>query len=225
MKVIGVVNQKGGVGKTTVALSLASVMAEAGEILVIDTDPQQSATWWAKQVGEEQLPFDFATSLDPAQLSQLRKIEAYEAVFIDTPGSLENTHVVSAVLDVADYVVLPTDPAPLAVPPLLNTISTLLAPRGIPYRVLINRVDSRTSPVEVPDLQTLLDLENVPYFSTYVRTYKTHERAALNSQVATLYGLDRSSRNALEDIRKVALELAVDWKRSVEPSASVEVAG
>jgi cellulose biosynthesis protein BcsQ len=46
MSVVAVLNQKGGVGKTTVALGLASAAQAAGDkVLVVDLDPQASATW------------------------------------------------------------------------------------------------------------------------------------------------------------------------------------
>jgi cellulose biosynthesis protein BcsQ len=45
-RVVAVLNQKGGVGKTTVTLGLASAAAEAGHrVLVVDLDPQASSTW------------------------------------------------------------------------------------------------------------------------------------------------------------------------------------
>ena len=45
-RVVAVLNQKGGVGKTTVALGLASAAAHAGHrVLVVDLDPQGSSTW------------------------------------------------------------------------------------------------------------------------------------------------------------------------------------
>ena len=45
-RIVALLNQKGGVGKTTVTLGLASAAAEAGHrVLVVDLDPQASSTW------------------------------------------------------------------------------------------------------------------------------------------------------------------------------------
>src|SRR5215475_847925 len=55
--IIAFVNQKGGVGKTTLALHVAGAWAARGRrIVVIDADPQGSALDWSEQRAKEGLP-------------------------------------------------------------------------------------------------------------------------------------------------------------------------
>ncbi|WP_223695366.1 ParA family protein [Leifsonia poae] len=92
MRIVTVLNQKGGVGKSNVVMNLAAVVAaDHSRVLVVDTDHlQRTASDWAEtaEKNERPLPFDFTDEGDPALLGRLREAGAYDTIFVDTPGSL-----------------------------------------------------------------------------------------------------------------------------------------
>lgn len=211
MRIVAIANQKGGVGKTTTAMSLAAVAAETGRVLLVDVDPQGSAAWWADQAGEE-LPFDVADDTDPTNLARLRELP-YDLVFVDTPGSLEGTDVLATVLREADFAVLPTEPSPLAIAPLVTTIKNVVLPHGVDYKVLINRADPRL-PADVADAYGLLDQSGIDHFHSHIRSYKVHSMAPMQGVVVTQYPGRRAQGNAADDYRRVHTEMLAHWAHS-----------
>lgn len=214
MKIVCVAGQKGGVAKTTTAMNLAAVAAETGRVLLVDVDPQQSATWWSEQAGDR-LPFDVATDTNPAVLRRLRELGDYDVVIVDTPGSLEATEVLRAVVQGSDYVILPTEPDGLAIAALNRTIRELVAPAGKPYRVLLNKVDQRRSG-GAEDTRALLEAKSIPTFRVFIRRYAAHADAPTLGEVVTTYRGDRYSTHAVEDYRRAALELFAEWARDAD---------
>jgi len=198
VKVIAVVNQKGGAGKTTTTMNLAAVSAESSRVLVVDVDPQQSATWWATTAGDD-LPFDFAEETDPAFLAGIRLLH-YDFVYVDTPGSLSDTAVLSAVLDAADFVVIPTEPEALCVPPMVRTIRSLVEAKNVPYRVLLSKIDMRIAG-QLEEAESLIDELSLPRFRRPIRKYKVHADAPVTGAVATTYAESRQTFKAIDDYR------------------------
>ena len=102
-RTVAVLNQKGGVGKTTVTLGLASAAAEAGRrVLVVDLDPQGSATWVLGHDGDGRPPTGVVgrrpgrRSIDvlpargaaDAARSAALPADGYEAILLDCPPTL-----------------------------------------------------------------------------------------------------------------------------------------
>ncbi len=109
--IIGVLNQKGGVGKTTLSVNLAASLARTGaRVLLIDADPQGSALDWAAAREGEPLftviGFPRPTvHKDIAQLGQ-----GYDHIVIDGPPRV--TDLARSAIMASDVVLIPVQPSP-----------------------------------------------------------------------------------------------------------------
>ncbi len=115
-KVITVFNQKGGCGKTTIAMQLAGSLGLRGfAALVVDMDPQGTASRWASAAAEGS---DFPASvmsLAPMEGKMHREVknhvEKYDFVFIDCPPAMNSAVPTSAML-ISDLALIPIVPSP-----------------------------------------------------------------------------------------------------------------
>ncbi len=113
--IISALNQKGGAGKTTMAINLAACLIEQGRrVVVADADPQQSAARWARQ-GDgmgflvQPLQLDKSAQRFKAELDRLAADA--DLAIIDCPPELTDPARVAALL--SDLVLVPCTPSPL----------------------------------------------------------------------------------------------------------------
>jgi chromosome partitioning protein len=212
MRVVAIINQKGGAAKSTTTMNLAAALSAAGlKVLVVDIDPQQTATDWARRAESLGAPlsFEVVPETDPAVLGRVREAE-FDIVIVDTPGNLENMKTLQAVMEHADFAVMPTEPAFVAMKPLLNTYNSAVAPHGIDYVVVVTRADSRALG-DVEDAQQMLAEAGLKVARSFIRTYKDHERAPGQGTVVGTYERTRSTDKAEKDYADLALELCAAW--------------
>ncbi len=126
--IIGVLNQKGGVGKTTLSINLAAALAFAGHrTLLIDADPQGSALdWQASRQGDTLFPV--VGMAKPTLHKDVPGLaSSYDHVVIDGPPRV-NELARSALL-ASELVLIPVQPSPYdvwAADEIVNLIQEIL---------------------------------------------------------------------------------------------------
>jgi chromosome partitioning protein len=139
MKTIALIAQKGGTGKTTLALSLAVVAQQMGrQVLVVDLDAQASACKWADRRADDSI---LVIDAQPARLANaLRKAEegGIDFAIIDTPGKSEEAALAAA--KAADLVLIALKPQIIDIETIPNTQAILQIAGNIPAMVVFNQV-------------------------------------------------------------------------------------
>ena len=110
MPTIAIISQKGGAGKTTLAVHLAAAAEAAGYVsLVIDTDPQATAGQWASWRNER--PPEVIDSAPPNLARKIEQAQAQGAEFIviDTPPHADSA--ATKAMEAADLVLIPCRPS------------------------------------------------------------------------------------------------------------------
>ena len=113
MKVISILNQKGGVGKTTISVNLASAIAKKGKsVLLVDADPQGSALdWFASRSDEMEPLFPVVGCAKPNLHKTIPDLgKGRDVVVID--GAPRVTDLARAAIMASDLVLIPVQPSP-----------------------------------------------------------------------------------------------------------------
>lgn len=180
MPTIAFISPKGGVGKTTAALLLASQLARGAKVSVIDADPNHPIASWAKGAA---LPDNLSILADVDEDTILDRIEEAAAktpfVIVDLEGTAAK--IVLLAVSQADLVVIPMQGSQLDAEQASRAIRVLkqhekMTGRAVPYGVLL----SRTSPIirtrTMGHIQEGLTNAGVPMFATQL-----HEREAFRA--------------------------------------------
>jgi chromosome partitioning protein len=142
MKTIVVANQKGGSGKSTIAVHLAAAAEQAGDgpVVISDTDPQGTAADWFNQ--RKKAGID-TPRYSPLALSDLReRIQALDGagatyLFIDTAPSIGAVN--ADLFALADLILIQLNPTPADLRALVKGLP-LVRQSGRPFQFILTRV-------------------------------------------------------------------------------------
>ncbi len=161
MKLITVTGYKGGCGKSTTAIHLATYFSDRGKTLLIDSDENRTAVAWAK-LGK--LPFDVKD-----EKSSIKAIAGNDYIVVDTPARPESNDLKELASN-GDLLVLPTTPDVVSLRPAILTTKDI--PKGAKYRVLLTIVPPYPSKEGVTVQQDLREIY-LKYIVKYIILLKS----------------------------------------------------
>ena len=135
MKIIAVISQKGGSGKTTLALHLAVASAVAGkDTAIIDLDPQASAAKWSDR-REAELPVVISAHASrlPNEIQRIKNAGC-EILFLDTAPHSDSAALEAA--RIADLVLVPCRPAIMDMEAITNTLDLIRTKNAVIHVVM-----------------------------------------------------------------------------------------
>lgn len=204
-RIVALCSQKGGSGKTTVAMQLAAGLAARGlRVAVGDLDPQQSATRWAASALPDR-PFPASVTLLPDADALRRAVRAAarsaDLLLLDCPPSIEHPLTLAA-LDRARLAIVPVVPSPTDLWSTRAIERLILERRKLAGVLLPNRVTRTALADDVLDV--LRDFE-LPLLDTALSQRSAYALSAVRG--GSVFSLGRSALAARQEIERLTAEV------------------
>lgn len=204
MKVISFINPKGGSGKTTSVINVATSLVRSGHtVAVVDTDPQMSLTNW-NAAGKA--VFSVFTADSEKDVYQVRKeLKDFDYVVIDGAGSL--SVITSAAVMMSDLVIIPVSPSPLDFSASGTVVTVLEAQaynRPVEARFLITRKVSNASMLAL--LKTSIENTGIERFKTAIGNRQTYVKTLVDGDTV-FDSKDSAAKGEIEILTKEIIDL------------------
>jgi chromosome partitioning protein len=179
MKVVAILSEKGGAGKTTLAVHLATAAHLAGlGVAILDLDPQGSAYAWAERRTEPPEAQAITPVALPGWIEKLRQAEA-ELVVLDTGRDANNAGYTAA--RAADMILIPLRPGGFDLLALARTLDLCKLAGKRPY-VVLNAIRPGSLRAESDAREAVADLEcEIAPFVLHDRADYRHASVAARS--------------------------------------------
>jgi chromosome partitioning protein len=210
-RIIAVVNQKGGAGKTTLSMHVAATLTQRGHrVMLVDADPQGTATRWAAAATQE-TPFPVPVCGLAAAGRMLHRevqkyVKDYAYVVIDCPPALDALTPQSALL-VSDLAVVPLIPSPLDVWAATGVTYLIENARAINSTLRALLVLNQCQPRQVlaQEVREQLDAFQIPLAKAYLGDRVVYRQAPLLG--TSVHSMGKEAMHAIEEVTSVTDEL------------------
>jgi len=201
---IAVANLKGGCGKSTLSLNLASGLMSRGNSALLDADPQGTLEHWLK-ASVDGMPSVINASSDIEKA--IKSIESeHEYIVIDCPPSLESGHT-KQVLDLVDLLLIPVLPSP---PDLWSSVHMVDAVKEaqktnkkLKSYLVRNQVESRSALSKA--MKQAIEFCGLPALKSSLGRRASYRWAALEG--ISVYQFGKRGDTAVNDIESVIKEV------------------
>lgn len=208
-KVIAVANQKGGVGKTTLAMNMAAGLTRRGSCVVIDADPQKSATMWITLSDSQK---QFPAKVIPVKGDIKKQIaqfhDEYDYIVIDCPPEIKSASTVSA-MEFAQVLLIPLLPSPMdlwastRIEALIKRVQKVNP--AISAYIVLNQIEPRSAMSRGMD--DALQEINIPVLKSRLGRRASYRKAALEG--CSVYDLGRRGQVASDEVDNIINEVLV----------------
>ena len=166
MNVVGFLNSKGGVGKSTLCAAVAvRASQESRRVCIVDLDPQESVADWWRRRGQPDNPTLFKGADRASDAVEALALDGWDWEFLDgPPGSLIIT---DDAIKVSDFVVIPMRASGLDLLASQDAVR-LCQDAGVAYTVVLNSCQSRSRDKLVEAARSTLFSSKVPIADTAV---------------------------------------------------------